>query len=201
MTMQSAALARLEEETHVHHALADHDRLSLLASPPTIDAYRRLLASIYGFESPVEAAVQMTPGLDEVLDLRGRTGWKLLRSDLVALGVPDPGALERCPSVFPFRGAAEALGWLYVLERNARPHGLLRRGLEQRLGEPFARACAYLTGSERAAGVRMRELGDALDAVARAPEVAERVVDAARAAFRCQRAWFARDVMPRARVA
>jgi heme oxygenase len=143
----------------------------------------------------------MTPGLEAVLDLRGRTGPRLLRSDLVALGVPDPGALERCTNVLPFRSPAEALGWLYVVERDAMLHGILLRHLEQRLGDPFARACAYLAGNERAAGVRMRELGRALDVVARAPKVAERVVDAACAAFRCQRAWFARGFVPRVRVA
>lgn len=199
--MQSPALARLEEETHVHHAAADSDRLSLLTSPPTIEAYRRFLASVYGFESPVESAVQMTPGLEDVLDLRGRAGPKLLRSDLSALGVRDPGELERCTSVFPFRGAAEALGWLYVIERDAMLHGILLRHLELRLGDPFARACAYLASNERAAGVRMRELGRALGVVARTPKVADRVVEAARAAFRCQRAWFARGFVPRVRVA
>ena len=199
--MQSPALARLEQETRVHHAAADSDRIALLTSPPKIEAYRRFLASVYGFESPVEAAVQMTPGLEAVLDLRGRTGPRLLRSDLVALGVPDPGALERCTNVFPFRSPAEALGWLYVVERDAMLHGILLRHLEQRLGDPFARACAYLAGNERAAGVRMRELGRALDIVARAPKVAERVVDAACAAFRCQRVWFARGFVPRVRVA
>lgn len=199
--MQSPALARLEQETRVHHAAADNDRITLLTSPSSLEAYRRFLASVYGFESPVEAAVQMTPGLADVLDLRERSGPKLLRSDLVALGIADPGALPRCTSVVPFRAAAEALGWLYVLERDSMLHGVLRRHLEHRLGDSFARACAYLAGNERAAGVRMRELGRALDRVARAPAVADRVVDAACAAFRCQRAWFARAVMPRARVA
>lgn len=198
--MESRGLARLEAETRVHHAAADHDRLSLMTSPPSVEAYRDFLGRVYGFESPVESAVQMTPDLDEVLDLRGRTGPKLLRSDLVALAVPDPRALARCTSVFPFRGAPEALGWLYVLERDAMLHGILRRHLEQRLGDAFAQACAYL-GSERPAGAGMRGLGRALDVVARAPEVADRVVEAACAAFRCQRAWFATTVVRHARVA
>lgn len=199
--MQSRALVRLDKETRVFHAAAHDERLSLMTSPSSLEAYRRFLARVYGFEAPVETAVQMTPRLGEVLDLRGRTGPRLLRSDLVALGVWDPGALDRCTSVAPFRGAPEALGWLYVLERDAMLHGILFRHLERRLGDAFTRACAYLAGNERAAGSRMRELGRALDVVASAPQVADRVVDAACAAFRCHRAWFARAVLPRARVA
>ncbi len=194
----SRVLVRLDDVTRVRHAAADDDRLALLLATVNVEVYRRFLTRVYGFESPVESAVQMTPGLDDVLDPRSRTSMKLLKADLLALGVADPSALPRSASVFPFRGPAEALGWIYVVERNAMLHGVLRRHLEQRL---CGTATAYLAGNERAVSARVRERGHALDAVAISDEIVDRIFTAAHAAFRAQRLWFA-DTMPlRARVA
>jgi heme oxygenase len=156
---------------------------------------------VYGFESPVESAIQMTPGIGERVDLRGRVHLKLLVSDLIALGVSSVEKLPRCRSVFPFRSVEDALAWAYVVERNMLLHGILRRHLERRLPEQIARAGAYLAGNERAVGSRMRELGGALDSVATTPGSVERIIVAAHAAFRCQRHWFAEVVPPRAQVA
>lgn len=80
-------------------------------------------------------------------------------------------------------------------------HGVLRRHLERRLPEQIARAGAYLAGNERAAGARIRELGAALDGLARSPGSVDRVIVAAHAAFRSQRHWFAEVVPPRVQVA
>jgi heme oxygenase len=198
--MQSQVLARLEHATRPRHGVADQPRLALVTPSVTVDAYRGFLMRIYGFEAPVESAIAMTPGLDALLDLRTRTSMRLLRSDLLAIGVADPAQLPRCTSVFPFNSAANALGWVYVVERNAMLHGILLRHFEQRLPGPLRKAGAYLAGNERAVGSRMRELGHALDGVARTHEVVDRIVVAAQAAFRCQQHWFAEVVPPRREV-
>jgi heme oxygenase len=102
--------------------------------------------------------------------------------------------------VAPFRAATDALGWTYVLERNAILHGVLRRYLE-RVHAPLAKAGAYLAGNERATGSRMRELGRVLDTVAQTEQIADRIVDAANTAFRCQHHWFGKVVPLYGRVA
>lgn len=199
--MQSWVLGRLDHETRPRHAQADSDRLCLMTSHATPAGYRGFLARVYGFEAPVGAAIQMTPGVRDVLDLRGRGHLRLLVSDLAALGISTLEAVPRCAGGFPFRTVEDALGWTYVIERNMLLHGILRRHLEKRLPEEIARGGAYLAGNERAVGARMRELGAALDVVAKRPGYVDRIIAAAHAAFRCQRHWFAEVVPPRAQVA
>lgn len=199
--MQSWVLARLDHETRLRHAQADNDRLCLMTSHATEERYRKFLERVFGFEAPVESALQMTPGLDEIVDLRARVHLKLLKCDLVALGRASVNGLPRCRAVFPFRSVEDALGWMYVIERNMLLHGLLRRHLEPRLPAQLAIAGSYLTGNERAVGARMRELAAVLDGFAKTPAIADRIVAAAHAAFRCQRHWFAEAVPPRVQVA
>src|SRR5262249_39162902 len=111
-------LARLDQETRHRHAFADADRLALVTSTVTADEYRRFLERVYGFEAAVETAIQMTPGLGEVIDLRSRVQLRLLKSDLTVLGVTNLARLPRCKSVAPFHAHHDALGWMYVLDRN-----------------------------------------------------------------------------------
>jgi heme oxygenase len=194
--MQSSwVLARLDQQTRPRHAIADADRLAPITAGVTADGYRQFLTRVYGFEAAVETSIQLTPGVGEIVDLRSRVQLRLLKSDLLALGITNCAKLPRCRSVALFRTLHEALGWMYVLDRNLRLHGVLRRHLERQIAKQLATAGAYLSGNDRAAGSRLRELGDALDSVAKTPEDADRIVVAAHTAFRCQRHWFA-DVMP-----
>jgi heme oxygenase len=199
--MESLAIRHLEQQTRRQHAVSDSDRLTLMTSVVTPERYRTFLSRVFGFEAAVETALSMTPGLDEVVDLRSRVHLKLLKSDLAALGVSGTLQLPRCRNVLPFHGCAEALGWMYVVERNFLVHGILRRHLEKRLPAPLAMAGSYLVGNERAVGMRMRELGAVLDAVALTPWAADEVVVAAHTAFRCQHSWFAEAAPSRVRVA
>jgi heme oxygenase len=201
-TMQSSTLlTRLDQETRHRHGVADADRLALLTSTVTSEEYRWFLERVYGFEAAVETAIQMTPGLGEVIDLRSRVRLRLLKSDLTVFGVTNPAKLPRCKSVAPFHAHHDALGWMYVLDRNQLLHGVLRRHLEKQLPAQLAIAGTYLAGSDRAAASRRRELGDVLEAVARTAVDADRVIVAAHAGFRCQRHWFAEIVPPRLKAA
>ncbi len=195
-------LARLKRETVASHRAADDDRMSIMVAAATPATYLAFLSRIYGFEAPVESALAMASGLDEWLDVRGRTQIKLLRADLAALGVLDPAKLPRCTSVAPFRNAAFALlGWLYVVERNTLLHGVIERHLRSRLPRELQLAGSYLASRERSAGARWRELGDAMDRVAKAPRIADHIVAAARAAFRGQHGWYQLAIPRREHVA
>jgi heme oxygenase len=79
---------------------------------------------------------------------------------------------------------------VYVVERSAMLHGIVCRHLQHRLPDVLPRAGAYLAGNERAIGARLRELGELLDTVARTDDIADQIVNAAHAAFRCQQRWF-----------
>jgi heme oxygenase len=180
-------LARLQQETEAFHATADAHRLAMLSAPTTVGQYRAWLSRIYGFEAAVEAALVMTPGIDAVLDVRGRCQMRLLRADLVSLGA-DPAALPRHVPIV-IRDVADALGWIYVLERGSQLHGLVERHLRGCMPATIRTGGSYLAMQERSAGTRWRELGEAMDAVGSPARAAERICTASKLAFRHQRDW------------
>lgn len=186
---ESWMLGRLSRETKRHHHVADNDRLAVLgAADPAL--YTRFLKRIYGFEAPVEAALLMTPRLEDWIDFRDRGHVRLLRADLRSLGVSDPTVLVRCSTISPFRQPAEALGWTYAVERNRMLHGVLDRHLRGRMPAVIGAAGSYLAGQQRSNALCMRELGTAMDRIAKDSTVVERIVAAAKAAFRTQHAWY-----------
>jgi heme oxygenase len=192
-------LARLSRETKQHHQVADTDRLAMLGADPAL--YTALLKRIYGFEAPVDTALLMTSGLEEWTDLRDRGHLRLLRSDLASLGVTDPSTLPRCATVAPFRHAADALGCMYAVERNTSLHGLIDRHLRGRMPSVMKGAGSYLAGRQRSNGQRIRDLGTAMDRLAKDPAIAERIATTAKAAFRAQHAWYDVAISQRSRVA
>jgi len=194
-------LSRSSRETQRYHHVADSDRLAILGGTLDRAQYATFLQRIYGFESPVEAALMMTDGLDQWLDLRDRGHIRLLRADLQALGITDPNLLPRCPTIFPFHHPAEALGWIFAVERNTLLHGVIERHLRGRMPDVLKTAGSYLAGQQRSNGLRLRDLGSAMDRIAKDPACAERIVSGAKAAFRVQHGWYEVAVPPRLRVA
>lgn len=177
-------LARIEEETRQHHGSADGQRLRLLEIKDE-PAYAALLARIAGFEQPIEAALAAT-ALEPKLGLTHFRTDRLAAHDLPAVGV----APELAFPTPTFAGEPEALGWMYVLQRNTLVHGLATRQLELRLPGTMARASAYLRAFDGACGARMFELGQVLAEVARSSQIADRIVLGAHEAFRAQRHWY-----------
>jgi heme oxygenase len=184
-------LERLKRDTRAHHHAADADRQSLIQST-TPKSYRRHLSRIYGFEAPAEAAFARTRGLGELIDLAARTHVRRLGADLTALGIPDLSELPQCPSMLSPSTIADALGWMYVVEHNALLHGELHRKLENQFPSELAIAGRYLTPGD--ADMRLAALGTALDVYASSLEIARQIVEAAKTAFRRQRAWYATAV-------
>ena len=179
-------LGRLAHETRIHHVAADGDRLAAMENPSDA-SYRMLLGRIYCFESPLETAFAATPDFDRGL-LQTHVKTRHLAADLGALGTAAKN-LDADP-VIGFDDPADALGWMYVIQRNTFLHGLLGRHLATKIPCAIRRAGSYLTAHESVAGARMRELGTVLDSVARRTYIADRIVHAANDAFRCQRQWY-----------
>ncbi|MDB4959744.1 MAG: bacteriophytochrome heme oxygenase [Myxococcales bacterium] len=184
-------LARLKQETRCHHAAADTERLSPLASPTSVAGYITYLARIYGFEAPLEAGLARTPGLGLLVDAPMRERSHLLTKDLRTLGFSPAriSGLARCTTIAPFPGSPEALGWMYVIERNVVLNAIVRRHLVRRMPEEIELAGAYLSSFDGLGSQRWRELGIALDEVGKSTTQVERVIDAAHTAFRSQHAW------------
>ncbi len=178
---------QLKRATRDQDGAADADRMSLLASPVTRASYVTFLQRIYGFEAPVESAFAMTTDLGDAVDLRSRTHVRLLRSDLAALGI-DTAELGVCRALASFVTPCEALGWMYVVDRNAQLHGNIHRHLARSL--PQLSATSYLAGGGVAAAARLGDLGKALDGIAQNADMADQIVAAATTAFVQQRQWF-----------
>lgn len=195
---QSWMIERLHSATRVMHAEADAD-FDVLFREHTHDSdYLLFLTRQYGFEAPLEAAFVTTPNLDLMIDLHERQKSQLLAQDLLAMGIHpiELSSMPLCLRVPQFRGAAEALGWMYVLERATLAHNVIRRHLTTRLPKTMREAASYLQAYSGMVGTRWREFGTVLDDVARHPAIAERIVSAALDAFRTQRRWTQSDLMP-----
>jgi heme oxygenase len=188
---RSWMLGLLAQQTQRHHATADGDRLAMMEKP-TRDRYRELLAQIYCFEAPIEAALVATDGIDGRI-LRSHLKTSRLAGDLDALSVPAHQLTMR--DVPRFEAPADALGWLWVLHRNTLLHGLIQRYLVSKLPDTAHAASSYLSAFDGRAGALMRELGAVLDQTARRVSIAERIVAAANEAFRVQRQWYRGDVL------
>jgi heme oxygenase len=184
-------LARLKEETRTHHVDADAARLAPLSTPTSVAGYASYLSRIWGLEAVIEQALSSTAELPLVIDPRGWSRAHWILDDLVALGVELSRAAElpRCTAVAPLRSIAEALGWMYVMERNAPLHGIVRRHLARRMPGQMNVAGTYLATTEALAPQRLRVLGDALDEVARTASAGDRIVEIAHRAFGVQQRW------------
>ena len=195
MPHASWMIERLNDATRPHHLEADADFDLLFRDDASSSHYLLFLMRVYGFDAPLESALSMTPNLELVIDLKERFKAGYLAQDLMALGLrPNEVAeIPQCLSIPQFKGAAEALGWMYVVERATLAHSVIRRHLQTKLPRDMGRASAYLQSYTGVVGTRWRTFGSVLDDVARMPAVAERVVEAANDAFRCQRRWIQHD--------
>ena len=184
MERPCALLLRLDIETHAYHRDADRPWLELMTSTVTRASYGSQLARAYVFECPLEAALAYTACVPSLFGMRGRS--RLLARDLFALGISHGWLSSRL--LAPFPSVAEALGWIYVVERQARLLARVKQNLDGQLPDVPA---AYVNDAE--APLRWSELGSALDRIARTTCIADQVIHAAHDGFRCLLDWYVTD--------
>jgi heme oxygenase len=187
----SATLLRVNVETVVDHAVADAPLVDLLRGDVTRQDYLEFLIGAHGFDGAVESALWYTRGLSAYLDPRSFARAGLIAQDLLFLGY-EPIEITGLPTypAVPCATPAEALGWLYVIERASRLHLQVRQHLVAALPE-LAPATAYLRATELAVGTRWNSLAAAMD-LASGTFRASTILDGARAGFRANAAWQSR---------
>jgi heme oxygenase len=192
MQRLSRTVIQLNMATRAHHIEADAPWLDLMV--PTIGkhGYLNHLLKVYGFEAPLEAAFRYTPGLSALLDLRSRTRSGLIAQDLMRLGMSAVRLAELPQRFTTFASPAEALGWMYVVERSTLLHGGVRRYVTQHVPDA-SDATSYLAAYDGATGVRWSELGGAFDAISPSPTITRQIVRAANSGFRALCDWFRGD--------
>jgi heme oxygenase len=183
-------LARLDRDTAEFHLQAERCWRHLLESADASrDEYARQLSVEYGFQAPFEAACAYTPGLSQVIDLRGRARAGLIAQDLLMLGwTPAQLTAMHTRTIAPFQDPAEALAWMYVAERPTQIFEAVRLQLTSRFTD-LIRATTYLSAYEGHASRRWAELGTSLDQICTTDRVRERVAAAAREAFEALIGW------------
>jgi heme oxygenase (biliverdin-IX-beta and delta-forming) len=191
----SSTLVRLNLETRGYHAAADAGWRALLTPDVSRSRYRDHLVAVYGFEGPLEAAFAYTSNLGLVIDVHERFRAGYVAQDLLALGLK-PVELAKLPQcvLAPFASPLEALGWLYVIERQTLLHDEVRRFLSARI-PGVSGACVYLSVTEGVASARWQDLGRRLDRAARTPRMLEEILAGARAGFRASIDWWQRPHM------
>ena len=144
--------AKQHERLHRHPYFA-----ALLNGTLTIDAYRRLLARLFGYHVPIELSLRKLDenrlGLGKDLDQSERL--HLLEQDLQDLGFSE-GEMRRLPLSMhhlPLDSSAHALGVIYVLEGSALGGRLIHRHLG-RLLEGRASGRRFFAGQGVAAATR-----------------------------------------------
>jgi heme oxygenase len=187
--MHLRILDRLQSETHLQSDVVAADALSFVDG--CFERYRGYLIRCYGFEAPLESACALAPALaSHTATSRPRT--RYIAQDLVDLGLPPERLLELKPCPLqPFRDLSQALGWLYVAERNVVTNSLCHRHLVARAPELAARA-SYLNCYGAATAARWRAFGITLELAAVQADV-DQIARAAVGAFDFLHRWLQLD--------
>ena len=184
----SGLLDRLAEETRSLQEEADADTDRLVAAG-TVESYRTLLQTTYGFVSPLERSLSDTHGVDKFLDPRRLRKHLLLEHDLEVLGVKELRSLPQCMSVPWFENIHDALGWAYVIERGTLNHPNIFRRLAMALPGEVAFASSFLKCYFGSVGEMWRSFGEDLAMAAQDVEQENQLLEAARAGYRHYRRW------------
>lgn len=179
-------LASLKSATAGHHARVEAAMPSLdqLATPA---GYAAALRALHGFHAAWEPAIWRTEGVVEAGIDGGRRKLPLLDADLRALGIEPCGPAPEAS----IRGAAQALGALYVLEGATLGGRIIHRHVADVLGVTAERGAAYYGGYGNDTGARWKAFGAAATCFAAATGDGARVVAGAVTCFAALEAWLA----------
>ena len=181
---------RLKIETAALHRNLE-EGLALVDSPLSLDRYRRILESLFGYYAPLEPRIaQLAPSAPPLgVEMPPRA--PLLARDLIALGHSESAiaALRWCSDLPRLSEPAHFAGCLYVLE-GARLGGvIIARALERTLGIGPDDGASFFCSDGEVVARRWKHVLVWLDEVAHSGAPVDGIVDAARATFRTLSRW------------
>ncbi|HEY9854886.1 MAG TPA: biliverdin-producing heme oxygenase [Stenomitos sp.] len=183
--------AMLRRATHSLHQSVER-RLASLLQRDSLDGYRALLLTYYGFMPPLEDQVFRILGhgaFPHGYELRPRG--PLLARDLRALGLSEGvlAAVARCPDIPRIETKHQALGCLYVLEGSTLGGQFLYRHFEAKLPITPTAGGSYLYGDGPETAIRWRRFISVLDAEPATETARNAAIDAACRTFRALEDW------------
>jgi heme oxygenase len=157
---------------------------------PTRESYRRFLCDLYGFVTAFEARFAFALGLD-IAFIENRIKSGRMATDLLALGLTayERVRLSRRCVVPMFVGSAEALGWLFVVERLTLDFPSIRNRLRAAIPYDLEIAGSFIGADTAEIESSWSELGRVLDRHVHAKPELERTMHAAEAALLCLEEW------------
>ncbi|NVB84354.1 MAG: hypothetical protein HOV81_38615 [Kofleriaceae bacterium] len=186
--MATAVLDRLNAATRLDACVADTDVVACLGDFSR-ERYVDYLVRSFCFEEPFECACVMTPALSRYADPASWSRTRFIAEDLVALGLPAEKLLELAPcQLAAFDNVSDALGWLFVAERNVKTNSIVHHQMVQR-APAVAAAAKYMRCYGTATGARWRAFGTSLDQAVADGASEDRMIEAAFAAFDFFHRW------------
>jgi heme oxygenase (biliverdin-IX-beta and delta-forming) len=182
-----AATTAAHERMHAHPGFA-----AAAAGTIGFADYRRLLARLYGFHRPFEAAAceaVASTGFD--FDIEGRARSPALVADLKTLGL-DPEAIARLPlwtQSFSFASEAALLGALYVLEGSTLGGVQIARALQGVVGDKAGDGRRFFLGRGDQRSSMWRDFLAQLESLSEDAKSSREAIDSAVATFEDFEAW------------
>jgi heme oxygenase len=177
---------RLRRETRTWHTAVEQ-AVDLMREQLVLDDYRRIVARLYGFYAPWEAALEPWSGVCFSEAAISPARCPVLLRDLHTLDV-DPALVPVCSKLPDIRTRAHALGSFYVREGAALGGQFIARHLEAVLNFSGGRGYQFFRGCGCDTGRMWRAFQELLTSTIR-PEQEQQLVDAANETFQCIYVW------------
>jgi heme oxygenase len=149
-------MQRLKAETAEVHRRTEQ-QMPIFGAEFDLTGYIRLLASFYGYWSPLEKLLSALPATqDFALPLDGRLKSHLLEQDLRRFGV-DPSNVALCAHLPRVDSFAHAVGCMYVLEGSTLGSVFIARHLRERFNLQVDNGAAYFNAYGAETGAKWKQ--------------------------------------------
>lgn len=170
-------------------------QLGLLDPQLSIERYRHVLETFYGFYAPVELCLARLVARGSPLSFPLRDRSSLIEKDLRALGLSPHELVElpRCVAVPRLECSEDVAGCLYVLEGACLGGQMIARVLQRQLGVDRESGSSFFVGDGDGTSARWRLVLGWLEGLVDKGGHNEQIVASARQCFRAFSRWVKRE--------
>lgn len=188
---------RLRRVTQALHSSAER-HFALTDRTWTRDAYRILLARLWGFYAPLESALAGLKLQDNGIRLEERRKLPWLEADLLYLGMTRDSiaGLPGCKDLPRLADAHDGLGALYVLEGATLGGRIILRTLQAQMDISPLKGGRFFASYGSRIGAMWRAYLGALELAGASPAGAGAIEQAALETFGAFDRWFGQDAKP-----